>query len=883
MRMLRNLFLALLATSIFGFLGCGNSGPGSSAPRTPLGKADNTGSCKSPSGSDYCGGQSSGDCYCDELCEGYEDCCTDKVEVCDLVVEPTARTIEVILTDPFCDVCTSRDKSVLKARSPIVKKVIELLDNAEKSVQIAQFTFSVKEIEAAILAAHQREGVEVQMAMDMGQNRSGSVATRLKEAGVDVAFVQGREMGDSDGLLHTKFMLVDGKTLLSGSNNWSSTGTSFNEENTMVIQANSEDPLIRGFTCHFEAIRQSNMDTAGACSGDGFAFTPSSAPYKLIRDEIRSATSTVQVLMHHLTYDKLVKELVNAQKKPGVQVQLIVNLADREDYAGGRWDDLVNAGGQIRYKRSNTSAYQLMHNKLVIIDGKTLINGSGNWSGSGFFNNYENYIRYQEPEVVKVFSGLFARLWSWSLSASSVDGGLSPAQQLNAERKVYFGSLHAHFASEAGGQMLDDGKAQLKDAEGLPVAVDVGSSSRESARYAFEYARDRGRMDFMALTPHCSDLRPEDSANQANMTQGGYEELSQVAGLVTSESGGAFLALEGMEWSTNSTGNHVNILGSSAISKVERGRYDLLYGEFLPTQVNAGDEPIVMFNHAKTFRMNLDTLNGSYDQIFGVNLSEIPKSGERKQKFNDYGLDDFPPLNSVLSSWIAGEVLPDVLEVEQALGTLRVASAPYARLMEVTLNRGNEFGHEDGQNPSLVTDSETLEVSRRTKVHTDWDYYLARGYRMAPVASHDNHLANWGTGHSSRTGVVAASLTKDSLLGAIRQREVFASEDQNLELRFYADGRIPMGSRMETTESSMNTQLHLTDPDYDGEYQLTVYSGTIGSGAMALKGTSTVTGNGWHEVSVSLPSAGEHVVYLEVLQVGANRMAWTAPIWIVRH
>lgn len=884
MQMSKTLLLSLFATSIFGVLGCGNPNPSSSAPRAPLGKADNTGSCKSPSGGDYCSGQSAGACYCDDLCQGYGDCCTDKVSVCDTPpTETSARKIEVIFTDPFCDVCTSRDKSVLQARSPIVKKVIELINNAKASIEIAQFTFSVREIEAAIVAAHQREGVEVRMAMDMGQNKQGTVARRLKEAGVDVVFVQGKELGEQDGLLHTKFMLIDGNTLLSGSNNWSSTGTSFNEENTMVIETNGGDPLIAGFACHFAAIRGSNLDGAGSCSGDGFAFTPSSAAYKLIRDEIRLATSTVQVLMHHLTYDNLVKELVNAQKRPGVQVQVIVNLADREEYAGGRWSDLVQAGGQIRYKRSNTSAYQLMHNKLVIIDGTTLINGSGNWSGSGFFNNYENYVRYQDPEVLKAFNGLFARLWSWSLSAASVDGGLSAAQQLKAEGNVYFGSLHAHFSAEAAGQLLDDGKAELTTADGLPVAVEVGSSIQESARYAFEYARDKGRMDFMALTPHCSDSSPDDGATQANMTQSGYEELGQIAGLVTSESGGVFLALEGMEWSTNSTGNHVNVLASSAISKVERGRFDLLYSDFLPNQVSKGDEPIVMFNHAKTFRTNMDTLAGSYDQVFDVNLSEISKSSERKQKFNDYGLDDFAPLNGVLSSWIAGEALPDPLVVEQTLGMLRLASAPYARLMEVTLNRGNEIGHEDGQNPSIVVDAETLETLRRTKVHSDWDYYLARGFRMAPVASHDNHLANWGTGHSSRTAVVAKSLTKAAIYQAIRQREVFASEDQNLELRFYADGRIPMGSAMETTESSLTTQLHLSDPDYDGAYLISVYSGAIGSGIVALKGTSTVTGNGWHDLMVSLPSAAEYVVYLEVLQVGANRMAWTSPIWITRN
>lgn len=39
--------------------------------------------CKNPSGGDYCGGKSEiSDCYCDDLCESYGDCCSDYKDVC---------------------------------------------------------------------------------------------------------------------------------------------------------------------------------------------------------------------------------------------------------------------------------------------------------------------------------------------------------------------------------------------------------------------------------------------------------------------------------------------------------------------------------------------------------------------------------------------------------------------------------------------------------------------------------------------------------------------------------------------------------------------------------------------------------------------------------
>ncbi len=60
-----------------------------SETRGPIGKADSVGSCASDSGDSPCGGPSfAGDCYCDDLCDGYGDCCSDKHAVCDAPMEP---------------------------------------------------------------------------------------------------------------------------------------------------------------------------------------------------------------------------------------------------------------------------------------------------------------------------------------------------------------------------------------------------------------------------------------------------------------------------------------------------------------------------------------------------------------------------------------------------------------------------------------------------------------------------------------------------------------------------------------------------------------------------------------------------------------------------
>jgi len=57
--------------------------------RGPIGKADLAGSCAAQ-GANSCGGPAqNGNCWCDDLCEGYGDCCSDYVTEC-LACEPSS-------------------------------------------------------------------------------------------------------------------------------------------------------------------------------------------------------------------------------------------------------------------------------------------------------------------------------------------------------------------------------------------------------------------------------------------------------------------------------------------------------------------------------------------------------------------------------------------------------------------------------------------------------------------------------------------------------------------------------------------------------------------------------------------------------------------------
>lgn len=789
------------------------------------------------------------------------------------------RQIEVVFTEPFCDVCTAADKTLLQERSKMVAKIVSLIDGAQQKVDIANYTFSVKAIEEAVLRAKTR-GVAVRVAMDAGQEMGDTVATRLRAAGVEVRFVPGS--GTPAGLQHAKFMLVDATTLLTGSNNWSSTGTSINEESSIVIASRDGDPILAGFTCHFDAIWSKNHAGATACSTPEAKFSPGTEPIKMLKEELQHSTKTIDVLMHHLAFDDLVKELAKAAER-GVKVRVIVNATDRMEHTGPAWDRLIAAGGQIRYKQTNADAFQLMHHKLVVVDDRVVVNGSGNWSGSAFFKNFENYVRYRDPRIARPYRELYDRLWMWSLSGASLDAGKTAAQQHADETNVYFGNLHAHFAADATGAALDDGKPMRADDNGVMQPVDVGNTPGDAARYAYEYARDEGGMDFLALSPHTSDDGPVEPGDPANMIPQQYEQLELVAQDVTRSSSGSFVALPAMEWSTNSSGNHVNVFGSRELAKIEKGRFDTLFGEFLPGREQDGDKPLVQMNHPRTFRGEGNTsLNGNWDQVFDVNLRDITNNSDREKKFNDYGIDDYEPLKTQLPAWIAGTAMPDRQIVDATLAAVEEASRPYVRMFEVLIGRGNELAGTQRTNPSMTTDSQTMVTSRFTRVHSDWDYYLLHGFRTAPTAPHDNHFANWGTGHSSRTAVIAPKLTEDALLDAMDQRLVYASEDEELQVRLYADDRVPMGGTLVTHGTSARLSVKLSDANYTGNFEVAVWSGEIGGAAVREVKRQSVPSGAWTTITVELPANGERFFYLEVSEPSPDRMAWTAPIWIER-
>jgi len=108
--------------------------------------------------------------------------------------------------------------------------IIETLDNAKESVHVQAYSFTSAPIAAALKRAHDR-GVAVKVILDKSQvSDKYTSATFLKRAGIAMW------IDSKHAIAHNKVMVVDGRTVITGSFNFTKSAEERNAENLLVIR-----------------------------------------------------------------------------------------------------------------------------------------------------------------------------------------------------------------------------------------------------------------------------------------------------------------------------------------------------------------------------------------------------------------------------------------------------------------------------------------------------------------------------------------------------------------------------------------------------------------------------------------------------------------------
>ncbi|MFA7084617.1 MAG: phospholipase D-like domain-containing protein [Arcobacteraceae bacterium] len=133
-----------------------------------------------------------------------------------------------------------------KESKQAVEKIETLMSNAESSIDIAMYNFSLKSF-AKILIEAKKRGVKVRVFLDeeKAQNKSSEYAL-LKKNGIDIFLI-------SNTKLHTKLAIIDQKVAIFGSSNW--TKESF-DENYEIIYISEQKEMIEKFNHFLEKLKE---------------------------------------------------------------------------------------------------------------------------------------------------------------------------------------------------------------------------------------------------------------------------------------------------------------------------------------------------------------------------------------------------------------------------------------------------------------------------------------------------------------------------------------------------------------------------------------------------------------------------------------------------
>ena len=312
-----------------------------------------------------------------------------------------SESINAYFTDPSISGNASPGKAIIRA-------LITDIHAATESVDVAMYNFTLKDVSEALIKAAQR-GLAVRVVVDSDALQKLDLS-RMKQAGIYA-------MGDRrESLMHNKYVIIDGRVLWTGSLNLSA-GGSENDENVMV-RIESTD-LAANYTFKFNDMASEDKfgpDSRPLTKTTRFDltgipvenyFSPEDRIDTRLVSLVNNAEKSVHVLAYSFTQDKLANALIKAEQN-GVEVKGVFDRDSSEDNTGADFFSLQKAGLDVHLDGEPG----LMHMKVIIVDEKTVVWGSYNFTSSAENRNDENVLIITDEALAGQFEQAFDRIYA---------------------------------------------------------------------------------------------------------------------------------------------------------------------------------------------------------------------------------------------------------------------------------------------------------------------------------------------------------------------------------------------------------------------------------------------------------------------------------------
>jgi phosphatidylserine/phosphatidylglycerophosphate/cardiolipin synthase-like enzyme len=293
--------------------------------------------------------------------------------------------------------------------------LIRLIDSARKTLDGSFYDIDSKEVVDALIRA-QRRRVRVRLVTDTdnltakGSGPQGPprvAITELKKAGIPIVDDQ------RSGIMHNKFLVVDGQTVWTGSTNLTDSSLYNHNNNALSLQSTQ---LAASYSAEFERlftqrifgpnparVSPPSRVKMGSATVDVY-FSPRGGGQEAVLRELSSAKKRILFMTFSLT-DKSAGDIIMAKQQQGVQIAGVF-----DSWLGASrytlFNPLKDEGMDVR-KDGNQA---LLHHKVIIVDD-TVITGSYNYSNNAENSNNENFLIIRNaPAVTQAYIQEFERV-----------------------------------------------------------------------------------------------------------------------------------------------------------------------------------------------------------------------------------------------------------------------------------------------------------------------------------------------------------------------------------------------------------------------------------------------------------------------------------------
>ena len=260
------------------------------------------------------------------------------------------------------------------------KIFVELVQRAQKSLDLAVYDITEPSIIEALIQAHQR-GVRVRILTDSdslsGGRHSAATIQSLMAAGIPV------KGDDRTALMHHKFMIMDGVELVTGSLNLTHNSLYRDNNNSLKI---SSPQLAANYQAEFNRMFEQGLLGPNdhlipypVVKVDGGTlrtyFSPKGGTKQAILETLSKAQKSIRFAVFSVT-DKDIQKLLVQKARAGVAVEGIFDGCMISQYSV--YQDLLTRNIPVMIDGNQA----LLHSKTFIVDRRVVITGSYNFSMS---------------------------------------------------------------------------------------------------------------------------------------------------------------------------------------------------------------------------------------------------------------------------------------------------------------------------------------------------------------------------------------------------------------------------------------------------------------------------------------------------------------------